>query len=113
MSVRLHLRPTPRGPSAPARDLDVDAKRLIEELVYGRIRCPLCGWQPSAHSLWTCESFSTPEPYFGGCGAMWNTFETRGVCPGCSHQWQWTSCHRCSGWSRHDEWYVRDDSDGA
>jgi hypothetical protein len=74
---------------------------------FSRIRCPLCRWQPSASSLWACESFGTPEPYFGGCGAMWNTFETHGECPGCSHRWVWTSCHRCHGWSLHEDWYDR------
>lgn len=76
-----------------------------ERYEYSRIRCPLCQWQPSKSSLWACESFGTPEPYFGGCGAMWNTFETRGECPGCAHRWQWTSCHRCYGWSLHEDWY--------
>ena len=97
--------------STPAHVVIDEAKRLLEELVFGRVRCPLCGWQPSATSLWACQSFGTPEPFLGGCGAMWNTFETRGLCPGCSHQWQWTSCHRCYGWSPHDEWYERDGDD--
>jgi hypothetical protein len=79
---------------------------LDEDDAFSRIRCPLCTWQPSASSLWACESYGTPEPYFGGCGAIWNTFATRGRCPGCDHQWQWTSCHRCEGWSRHADWYV-------
>jgi hypothetical protein len=42
---------------------------------------------------------------FDGCGARWNTFTTRGKCPGCRHQWQWTSCLRCLGWSLHEDWY--------
>ena len=40
----------------------------------------------------------------------WNTFETRGKCPDCAHQWRWTSCLRCEGWSRHEDWYVKKDS---
>jgi hypothetical protein len=71
---------------------------------FSRIRCPLCGWSPSAASLWACESHGTPEPFFG-CGTMWNTFATRGKCPGCAHQWRWTSCLRCHEWSLHDDWY--------
>ena len=72
-----------------------------------RIRCPLCGWSPDKSSVWLCESLGTPEPYFGGCGHMWNTFDTRGKCPACAHQWRWTSCLRCQGWSRHVDWYQK------
>src|SRR5688500_287017 len=73
---------------------------------FSRIRCPLCDWSPTASSLWACQSYGTPEPFFGGCGAMWNTFQTRGRCPVCEHQWRWTSCHRCLRWSLHEDWYV-------
>ena len=73
-----------------------------------RIRCPLCQWQPSPSTLWACESYGTPEPYFGGCGTLWNTFSTRGKCPGCSHQWKWTSCPNCHEWSLHDDWYAEE-----
>lgn len=72
---------------------------------FSRIRCPHCGWQPTPSSVWACESRGTPEPDFGGCGTVWNTFETRGRCPGCAHQWTWTSCPRCEEWSRHEDWY--------
>jgi hypothetical protein len=79
---------------------------LEERKGFSRIRCPLCDWSPTPASLWMCDtSFGTPEPFFNGCGTMWNTFTTRGVCPGCSHKWQWTSCLHCHGWSRHDDWY--------
>ena len=74
----------------------------------GRIRCPLCEWQPTPATLWACESYGTPEPYFGGCGTLWNTFATRGKCPGCAHQWVWTSCPNCHQWSLHDDWYVEE-----
>jgi hypothetical protein len=76
-----------------------------EDDAFSRIRCPLCHWQPSASSVWACQSFGTPEPFFGGCGTMWNTFATRGKCPGCAHQWLWTSCPHCIGWSLHEDWY--------
>jgi hypothetical protein len=70
-----------------------------------RVRCPLCHWKPTASSLWACWSEGTPEPFFGGCGTVWNTFATRGRCPGCAHQWLWTSCLHCTGWSLHEDWY--------
>jgi hypothetical protein len=73
---------------------------------FGRIRCPLCAWQPTSSSVWVCWSGDTPESFFGGCWTTWNTFTTRGRCPGCTHQWQWTSCHGCGLWSRHVDWYA-------
>jgi hypothetical protein len=73
---------------------------------FGRIRCPLCSWRPSPSSTWQCVTGpGSPEPPFIGCGTSWNTFATRGRCPGCAHQWRWTSCLRCSGWSPHGDWY--------
>jgi hypothetical protein len=69
------------------------------------IRCPLCRWRPSASSRWWCERVGPPEPVFEGCGTMWNTFATHGLCPGCGHQWHWTSCLRCGEWSLHEDWY--------
>jgi hypothetical protein len=70
-----------------------------------RIRCPLCDWRPAASSRWTCSAEGTPEPPFNACGTVWNTFDTRGKCPGCSHQWIWTTCLHCHVPSRHVEWY--------
>jgi len=63
----------------------------------GKIRCPKCAWEPEKSDRWRCEP---------GCGHVWNTFETHGLCPGCSKQWTDTKCLRCSQWSAHDEWYV-------
>ena len=63
-----------------------------------RIRCPRCGWEPTRHDQWMCR-----------CGHVWNTFETRGVCPACSHQWRDTQCLRCQAWSPHEDWYVEED----
>jgi hypothetical protein len=40
------------------------------------------------------------------CLFVWNTFDTRGVCPGCGYQWQETCCPRCKQWSPHKDWYV-------
>ena len=76
-----------------------------DDKAFERIRCPLCRWQPTPSSVWSCYGAGTPEPPFGGCGTEWNTFSTAGRCPGCQHQWQWTSCLRCGGWSLHDDWY--------
>ncbi len=77
-----------------------------EENEFGRIRCPLCHWQPTASSLWCCGTCDHPEYFFRGCGTMWNTFTTRGLCPGCAHQWRYTACLRCKGWALHEDWYV-------
>jgi hypothetical protein len=76
-----------------------------EAEAFGRIRCPLCRWQPASSSVWCCLWFDTPEPFFEACGTIWNTFLTRGRCPGCSHQWRWTLCLQCAGWSLHEDWY--------
>jgi hypothetical protein len=74
----------------------------------GGIRCPLCEWQPGKSSRWFCLECQQPEGFSGGCGTAWNTFETRGLCPGCHHQWRWTSCLLCGGWSPHDDWYIEE-----
>jgi hypothetical protein len=60
------------------------------------IRCPSCGWRPARHDAWRCAP---------GCGEVWNTFETRGECPGCEKFWAQTQCLRCGAWSPHDLWY--------
>jgi hypothetical protein len=92
-------------------------QELEEKLSRGRIRCPLCAWQPSASSRWACGNSKSPENFDAGCGHVWNTFDTGGVCPGCGHRWQWTACLACGGWSRHEDWYEgawapNDDSNG-
>lgn len=74
---------------------------------FERIRCPKCNWTPSGSSRWMCASCDAPEYFYGGCYTIWNTFETRGKCPGCAHQWIWTSCLLCHGWSRHEDWYAK------
>ena len=66
-----------------------------------RIRCPACDWQPSSRDTWSCN----PK----GCGHVWTTFDTRGVCPACSREWTMTACLRCSVWSPHDDWYAEED----
>jgi hypothetical protein len=76
-----------------------------EDDAFKSIRCPLCAWHPDQSSRWCCDASESPEPFFPGCRTVWNTFLTRGRCPGCSHQWTWTSCLRCHGWSLHVDWY--------
>jgi hypothetical protein len=88
----LHLLKRPVTPSPvrvpdPSDDPgDVDAG--------GRIRCPQCAWEPGREDRWSCS-----------CRHVWNTFETRGVCPACEKQWADTQCLRCLAWSPHDDWY--------
>jgi len=88
----------------------LEVVRIDDEEVFGGIRCPLCKWQPSPSSRWACLWIETPEPFFESCGTSWNTFATHGRCPGCQHQWKWTSCLSCSEWSLHDDWYERPSS---
>jgi hypothetical protein len=59
------------------------------------IRCPQCKWTPRTKILWSCK-----------CGHHWNTFDTRGLCPGCGHQWEITGCLQCGAVSPHPAWYV-------
>jgi len=63
----------------------------------GRIRCPKCQWNPQSHDRWMCH-----------CGHTWNTFDTRGKCPGCGHQWNQTMCLACFEWSEHEAWYEKE-----
>jgi hypothetical protein len=82
-----------------------DAKLNERTIDFKRIRCPLCRWQPRAESRWYCTDAGAPHYFYHGCGTAWNTFETRGRCPGCGHQWTWTDCLSCGGCSPHEEWY--------
>ena len=81
-----------------------------DDEAFERIRCPLCDWHPTPSSVWFCYGAGTPEPMFQACGTEWNTFATGGRCPGCQHQWRWTSCLRCAGWSLHEDWYEVGDA---
>ena len=87
----------------------IDVPGAHDQEAFNRIRCPLCTWQPSPSSRWCCDCVGTPEPAFEGCGTVWNTFATRGRCPGCHHQWRWTSCLRCEQPSLHVDWYEETD----
>jgi hypothetical protein len=92
------------------RNVTIPDSRHEEDEPFGEIRCPLCGWRPLASSRWYCAGAGTPESGFTGCGTSWNTFLTRGRCPGCDHQWKWTSCHQCKEWSLHEDWYAAETS---
>lgn len=60
------------------------------------IYCPHCMFRPAALDRWECAP---------GCGTLWNTFWTHGVCPGCGHAWQHTQCLACFETSLHEAWY--------
>jgi hypothetical protein len=90
-----------------------DLSQFDEAEPFSGIRCPCCRWRPLASSRWNCACVGGPEPHFDGCGTTWNTFATRGRCPGCHHQWYWTSCLRCAQWSRHQDWYEDDEAGGG
>jgi hypothetical protein len=61
-----------------------------------RIYCPRCEWAPGPHDRWMCAP---------GCRTVWNTFETRGRCPGCAKRWLVTQCLTCLVASLHEDWY--------
>jgi hypothetical protein len=85
-----------------------DTSREDDDTGFEKIRCPLCDWRPSPADTWCCLRDATPEPPFQSCGTVWNTFATQGRCPGCLHQWRWTSCLSCGGWSLHQDWYCEE-----
>lgn len=60
------------------------------------IFCPECQWRPRPEDQWECVP---------SCGTVWNTFWTRGLCPGCGHQWEKTQCIACGKLSPHEAWY--------
>ena len=92
--------------SDPGEAVPVEFDRPdVDEPIAG-IRCPICQWTPRKSSRWICWDCDYPEYFYAGCGTEWNTFETRGLCTTCRHQWIWTSCLFCGGWSRHEEWYA-------
>jgi hypothetical protein len=63
------------------------------------IFCPKCKWKPRPGSRWICG------PRLGGCGHVWNTFDTHGICPKCNWHWIITACLWCKQFSPHEEWY--------
>src|SRR5690349_12014389 len=94
----------------PDSDLIINIKSKQAEPVvdFTRIRCPLCNWHPRPSDRWVCWDCPVPEQFYDGCGTQWNTFETHGKCPGCQHQWRYTSCLLCDRYSLHEDWYVKE-----
>ena len=72
-----------------------------------QIWCPKCRWRPNGDSRWYCT------PRMGGCGHVWNTFLTGGLCPKCGCEWEITACLACRQFSLHKEWYHYPDDDAA
>jgi len=66
------------------------------------IYCPHCKHRPQPEERWECVP---------SCGTSWNTFWTRGVCPGCGVKWPSTQCNVCGQWSPHEAWYHYRDPD--
>ena len=73
---------------------ETDRKSSVDDKFRG-IRCPACGWRPLRSSRWQCR-----------CLHVWNTFDTRGKCPGCAYQWTETQCLQCHVMSPHEAWYT-------
>lgn len=94
-----------RQGNMPTDKIEKALREINDESKFSRIRCPQCKWQPNSHSTWFCGDGGPPE-YFRGCGTEWNTFDTRGRCPGCSHLWLWTACLWCGQYSPHEDWYT-------
>src|SRR5581483_1595670 len=77
-----------------------------------------CSDQPAqlrqpVHRHWCPQPGHSPRVskvlyFFDGCGTMWNTFLTRRLGHGCGHQWRWTGCLSCAGWSLHEDWYTKE-----
>ena len=89
-----------REPSNPdVEHPDVDDVLEKDHVGHGRIRCPQCGWKPRRGERWQCT-----------CGCIWNTFDTRGTCPRCSHQWRDTQCNACGQWSPREDPGSHDES---
>ena len=65
-----------------------------------KIYCPKCLWEPREYDLWQCRP---------GCGHVWNTFDTGGVCLRCAKVWEITQCLQCHRVSQHEDWYHEDE----
>ncbi len=90
---------------SPIFDDFFDIEKLKDTPIdFSRIRCPLCRWQPQAASRWICGD----DNFHDGCLTSWNTFDTRGRCPGCRYQWKITVCLRCHRHSPHEAWYENE-----
>jgi len=64
-----------------------------------KIRCPKCGWEPEKTSKWRCTA----------CEKKWHTFDTRGVCPACEKEYNYTQCQNldCTELSHFSDWFEK------
>ena len=68
----------------------------VDEAMDVAASCPHCEWEPLKSTIWTCT-----------CGHKWNTFDTKGTCPGCERVWSETECRKCRTVSAHESWYIK------
>ena len=61
------------------------------------IRCPECRWVPIQEARLACK-----------CRHVWNTFDTRGLCPACKYQWEVNQCPSCGAVSARPAWYPKE-----
>jgi len=59
--------------------------RILNAPRHLELHCPTCGASPPAGAIWAC----------GQCGVKFDTFDERGVCPGCAAQFPVTQCPAC------------------
>ena len=59
--------------------------RILNAPRHQELHCPACGAPPLAGKYWAC----------GKCGVKFDTFDERGVCPGCGGQFPITQCPAC------------------
>jgi Zn-dependent protease len=62
-------------------------------------RCPGCGKSPPRGEFWQCEH----------CVTRFDTFATRGRCPGCGAWYLETACPHCHALHHVDVWYRPED----
>ncbi len=92
---RCHHEASGVGPAREVVDFRPDkAARAATPASMTGIRCPRCAWAPEILSRWECD-----------CGFMWNTFDTRGICPVCERRHGETVCLRCRQSTAHGDWY--------
>ena len=58
--------------------------------------CPSCGISPPAGPFWACEH----------CATHFDTFRTRGKCPGCGAWYLETACPHCRTQHHIDQWFA-------